>query len=177
MNREYQRLLARDQSPFAFLYRGMSRLSSRLPSFDQTPCAEFRRGWGTFESTYLLTKFSALLIVAVIAPENCLFRSFDSTQVQVVRQGVLLAATIVFLLIQCFLAPHLNPVNNASEWTSRTNYVVTTVLALLVALNVPGKSVFDGVVLYMCVSLRQRSLLPNTKIYQRLYHNLFLKLL
>lgn len=87
--------------------------------------------------------------MAVIAPENCLFRTFDSTRIQVVRQGVLLVATIAFLLIQCFLAPHTNPINNASEWTSRTNYVVTTVLALLVAVDVPGKSALEGFVLYM----------------------------
>lgn len=56
---------------------------------------------------------------------------------------------LVWFLIQCFLAPFLDPVTNASEWTSRMNYLITSAIGLLVALNVPGKDVFNGIVLYM----------------------------
>ncbi|KAF5390251.1 hypothetical protein D9757_002979 [Collybiopsis confluens] len=53
MDIEYHRVLARDQNPFGFLYSG------------------FRRGWGTYESTYLFAKLSTLVIVAIIDPDNC----------------------------------------------------------------------------------------------------------
>ncbi|PSS37675.1 hypothetical protein PHLCEN_2v499 [Hermanssonia centrifuga] len=48
-----------------------------------------------------------------------------------------------FFLVQCFLAPFLDPVSNASEWTSRMNYVLTSVIALGVALNLPGQTILN----------------------------------
>ena len=89
------------------------------------------------------------MIVSVIDADNCIFRSLSRTHVQVARQIVLLVAMFAFFLVQCFLAPFLDPISNASEFTSRLNYVLTSTIALLVAFNVPGKAVWDGAVLYM----------------------------
>ena len=69
--------------------------------------------------------------------------------IDIVRQSILTTSMLVWFLIQCFLAPFLDPVSNASEWTSRANYLITSAIGLLVALNVPGKDVLNGVVLYM----------------------------
>ncbi|KZT30532.1 hypothetical protein NEOLEDRAFT_1053472 [Neolentinus lepideus HHB14362 ss-1] len=130
MDREYQRLLARDEGPFAFLYNG------------------FRRNYETYEAIYLFAKLNTLLIVAVIDPDNCLFRSLDHTKVAVARQALLVVVAVIFFLLQCFFAPFLDPVNNASEWVSRMNYISTAAVALLVILDVPGSSILDGAVLY-----------------------------
>jgi hypothetical protein len=62
-------------------------------------------------------------------------------------------AMLVFFLIQCFLAPFLDPVNNSSEFTSRINYVLTAALSLGVVLNIPGKAILTGPLLYVCVEL------------------------
>lgn len=112
----------------------------------------FRRGWGSYQSIYLFAKFSTLLIVAVIDPDTCLFRSVSRSLVPVVRQIVLLISTIGFFLAQSIYSPFLDPLNNASEWTSRLNYVLTATVALFVALNIPGKEIFSTYVLYMFVS-------------------------
>lgn len=69
--------------------------------------------------------------------------------VNIVRQSILTTSMFAWFLIQCLLAPFIEPVDNASEWTSRANYLITSAIGLLVALNVPGKDVLDGVVLYM----------------------------
>ncbi|KAJ3799908.1 hypothetical protein GGU11DRAFT_775291 [Lentinula aff. detonsa] len=130
MDVEYHRVLARDQNPFVFLYSG------------------FRRGWGTYESTYLFAKLSTLVMVAVIDPDNCFFRSASRTVTPIVRQVLLLVCTLGFFLMQCFLGPFLDPVNNASEWVSRMNYVSTSTVALLVALDVPGTDILNSYVLY-----------------------------
>lgn len=130
MDTEYQRLLSRDRNPFAFLY------------------SAFRRGWGTYESTYLFAKFSTLIIIAVIDSDNCLFRSQSRTLIPIIRQILLLLSTIAFFIVQCIFAPFLDPVNNASEWTSRLNYVTTATTALLIALDVPRKDIIDTYVLY-----------------------------
>ncbi|KAI0068240.1 hypothetical protein BV25DRAFT_1867258 [Artomyces pyxidatus] len=135
MDREYQRLLARDRNPLSFLYGG------------------FRHGWATYESVFLFAKLSALLTVAVISPNNCLFRSFSESRVAVVREALLLIVMVVFFGLQCFYAPFLDPVNNASEWMSRLNYVLTSLVSLAVALNVPGKSIINGVVLYVIYAI------------------------
>ncbi|KAJ7225550.1 hypothetical protein GGX14DRAFT_421095 [Mycena pura] len=130
MDSEYQRLLNRDRNPFAFLYSG------------------FRRNWATYEAIYLFAKLSALLTVAVIDSDNCLFRTLSRTVVPIVRQVLLVLLTLGFFTAQCLLGPFLDPVNNASEWMSRLNYVTTAALALAVALNIPGKSIFQTYVLY-----------------------------
>ncbi|KAI0936419.1 hypothetical protein AcV5_004565 [Taiwanofungus camphoratus] len=130
MNREYQRLLDRDRNPLCFLYNG------------------FRRGWATYESMFLLAKLTTLLTTAVIDPDNCLFRSLSRSGVQVARQIILVIAMLVYFIFQCVFAPFLNPVNNASEWTSRMNYVLTSAIALGVALDIPGQKILNGVVLY-----------------------------
>ncbi|KAI0825060.1 hypothetical protein BC628DRAFT_1321069 [Trametes gibbosa] len=131
MDREYQRLLGRDRNPLNFLYGG------------------FRRGWATYESTYLFAKLTTLLLTAVIDPNNCLFRTAPRGKVAVARQILLLVAMLVFFALQCVYAPFLDPVNNASEWTSRLNYVLTSAVSLAVALNIPGEDIFDGPVLYV----------------------------
>ncbi|KAF5374814.1 hypothetical protein D9758_000330 [Tetrapyrgos nigripes] len=134
MDAEYHRLLDRDQNPFAFLYSG------------------YRREWGTFQSMYLGIKLSALVIVAVIDPNNCLFRSAPRTTVPIVRQVLLLSCTVAFFIMQCFFVPFLDPVSNANEWTSRLNYVATSAVALLVTLGVPGKDIFNTYVFIYIVT-------------------------
>ncbi|KAG9222767.1 hypothetical protein CCMSSC00406_0004681 [Pleurotus cornucopiae] len=130
MDREYHRLLLRDRNPFSFLYGG------------------YRRGWGTYQSTYLFAKLSTLFIIAVIDSNNCLFRTVSRTWLPIVRQILLLASTIGFFVAQCLLAPFLDPVNNASEWVSRLNYLTTAAVALGVALKIPGKDILNTYILY-----------------------------
>ncbi|KAI9511798.1 hypothetical protein F5148DRAFT_1315259 [Russula earlei] len=149
MNREYQRLLERDQSPLNFLYSG------------------YRRDWAAYESLYLFMKFTALLIVAVIDPDNCLFRTFSRMRIIVFRQVLLLVVTAIFFAMQWAFSPFRDPVNNASEWVSRLNYVLTSLVALLVALGVPGKDVINGPILYI-----DYFLIINLDIVQRLVKRL-----
>lgn len=130
MDSEYHRLLQRDNNPFAFLYSG------------------FRRRWGTYESTYLFAKLSTLVIIAVLDPNNCFFRTGSRLTIPIVRQVLLLLSTLGFFIAQCIFAPFLDPVNNASEWISRLNYVATAATALAITLNVPGKNVINTYVLY-----------------------------
>lgn len=117
MDNEYRRLLNRDRNPFAFLYNG------------------FRRNHGTYISTYLVAKFSALFIVSVISPTNCLFRTLPPNSILIARQVLLLTTMIVWFGVQCWVAPFLDPVGNAGEWTSRLNYILTAAAALGIVLD------------------------------------------
>lgn len=67
----------------------------------------------------------------------------------IVRQVLLLVCTFGFFLAQCFLGPFLDPTNNAGEWVSRMNYLSTSLVALLVALDVPGTDILNSYVLYV----------------------------
>lgn len=111
--------------------------------------AEFRRAWGTYKPLYLVVKLVALLTVAVIDPNNCLFRNSTRAKVDVIRQSVLVVETSIALITQSFLSPFIDPVSNASEWTSRACYVITSVIGLLVALNVPSNRILNGPFLYV----------------------------
>lgn len=93
-------------------------------------------------------KFTTLLIISVIDPDNCFFRSFSRTRVVVIRQMLLLVVTVMFFALQWTFSPFRDPVNNASEWMSRLNYVLTSLVALLVALGIPGKNIIGGPLLY-----------------------------
>ena len=98
------------------------------------------------------------MIVAIIDPDNCLFRTLPRTHILVARQGILLGAMCAFFATQCVLTPFLDPVSNASEWMSRLNYVLTAVISLCVALDVAGKAVLDGPILYMWVAVAWRGM-------------------
>lgn len=170
LEHEYQRLLARDRNPVSFLYNGALSALSSSPSTLSLPPAEFRRRWGTYKSLYLIIKFVALLTVALIDPNNCklasvlthfilsaliglnasgLFRNYPRTTVTIIRQAVLLAVMTGALIMQSLLTPFIDPVSNASEWTSRANYVSTALLGLLVALFPNTNDVLMGPVLYV----------------------------
>lgn len=118
----------------------------------------FRRGWGSYESIFLMAKLTTLLVTAVIDPGNCLFRTYSQNKIAVARQVVLLISMLAYFILQCIYAPFLDPVNNASEWTSRMNYVLTSAVALGVALNIPGKDILNGVVIYVSVPLQCHNL-------------------
>ncbi|KAF5312519.1 hypothetical protein D9619_003561 [Psilocybe cf. subviscida] len=130
MDGEYHLLLDRDRNPFNFLY------------------SNFRRGWGTYISTYLFAKLSTLVIIAVVDPNNCFFRSFSRTSIPIARQSLLLTSTLGFFVAQCIYTPFMDPINNASEWTSRLNYLTTSITALAITLNIPGRNIIDSYVLY-----------------------------
>lgn len=103
---------------------------------------------------YLFAKLTTLLLTAVISPGNCLFRNVPSQEsIAVARQILLVIAMLMFFILQCVFAPFLDPVNNASEWFSRLNYVLTSATSLAVALNIPGQAIFNGPVLYVYASL------------------------
>jgi hypothetical protein len=69
-NHEYERVLARDDNPFSFLYQGESiarlslGLSDRLPNeFLVWERKGYRRRWGAYRAGYLGVKLSVLVIV------------------------------------------------------------------------------------------------------------------
>ena len=78
------------------------------------------------------------------SPEDIVFKGDVSPAVKTV-----LAEFFSPAHVQCIFAPFLDPVNNASEWFSRLNYVLTSAVSLAVAFNIPGQDVLDGPVLYV----------------------------
>ncbi|KAG9120764.1 hypothetical protein FRC07_003616 [Ceratobasidium sp. 392] len=53
-----------------------------------------------------------------------------------------------FLILQTITSPFVDPVSNANEWTSRMNFVLTSLLGLLVASHVPGQTFWNVWALY-----------------------------
>lgn len=96
----------------------------------------------------MISKLTTLLVIAVIDPNNCFFRSFSRTAVPIARQILLLLSTIAFFVAQCIFTPFVDPVNNASEWTSRLSYVAFATVALGVTLNLPGSNILNSYILY-----------------------------
>lgn len=97
----------------------------------------------------IAAKLTTLLLTALINPDTCLFRSLNRHRILVARQITLTIAMGSFFINQCFTGPFSNPINNASEWTSRLSFVMTSVVSLATVLDVPGKDVLDGIIIYM----------------------------
>lgn len=144
------RILERDRNPFSFLYLSTSSLTCD-GWFLTLPPIGFRRGWSGYALVSITAKLTTLLLTALIDPDTCLFRSLNRTRILVARQIVLTIAMGFFFILQCFTGPFSNPVNNASEWTSRLNFLLTSMVSLGTALDVPGRDILDGVVIYMWV--------------------------
>lgn len=101
----------------------------------------------------LVAKLSALLIVAVIDPQNCLFHSssFSARTITFIRQTILILVTAGFFTLQTIVGPFIDPVSNASEWVSRLSYLVTSLLGLGKAFGGKAEQVLEGPLLNMCV--------------------------
>ena len=149
MDREYQRIIDRDRQPLVFLFKGFFLPFIFRIIIKSAHLKDYRRGWGTYKSFFLFAKLSALVIIAFLSPDNCIFRSLPRSAVSIMRQSVLVSAMIVFFVLQCIWTPFIDPVNNASEWISRLNYLSTALIGLAVAANIPGEKIIDGPILYM----------------------------
>lgn len=128
----YHRLLDRDKSPFNFLYNS------------------YHRNWGYYKPLYiLLFKLTNLIIICVLAKDNCLFRSFPTRTMLVVQQTTLIIVMTVLLVLHLLIKPFVDKIGNRSEMVSRIGYVLTAIIGLLVALNVQGSTVYNTTILYM----------------------------
>ncbi|KAJ1043173.1 hypothetical protein NDA10_005586 [Ustilago hordei] len=128
----YHRLLNRDKSPFNFLYNS------------------YHRKWGYYKPLYiLLFKFTNLIIIGVLAKDNCLFRSFPTRTMLVVQQSTLILVMASLLGVHLFIKPFVDKIGNRSEMVSRIGYVLTATIGLLVALNVQGSTVYNTTILYI----------------------------
>ena len=67
----------------------------------------------------------------------------------IAREAILVAAMAVFFLLQCFIVPFVHPIDNASEWVSRLNYLLTAAIGLAVAAQVRSSDVLQGPILMM----------------------------
>jgi hypothetical protein len=104
------------------------------------------------KSMVLLAKLTALLIVALAAPDNCILHTLPSHGILLARQILLILAMTGFLILQCLKAPFIDPVSNASEWVSRMGYVITSLIGLVGVLATQGSTivtVINGPILYM----------------------------
>ncbi|ETS64208.1 hypothetical protein PaG_01447 [Moesziomyces aphidis] len=128
----YQRLLNRDKSPFNFLYNS------------------YHRKWGYYKPLYiLLFKLTNLLIIGVLAKDNCLFRNVRTRTMLVAQQVTLIVVMAALLGIHLLIKPFVDKIGNRSEMVSRIGYVLTATIGLLVALNVQGSTVYNTTILYI----------------------------
>src|SRR3954470_17844577 len=90
----------------------------------------------------MATKFFLIFFVSVISKDNCLFRSFPRSLVDTIRSGLQISFMFILFLIHWQNEPFLHKSQNLSEYWSRSGYVITSILGLLVILNVgPEKQI------------------------------------
>jgi hypothetical protein len=67
----------------------------------------------------------------------------------ITSESILVAAMTAFFLLQCFIAPFVHPIDNASEWVSRLNYLLTASIGLAVAAQAHSSDILQGPILMM----------------------------
>jgi hypothetical protein len=100
---------------------------------------------------YLVVKLSTLLIIALCDPTNCIVGTTPERTVLIARQTILILVMTGFLTLQTILGPFIDPVSNASEWTSRAGYLITSLLGIGNVLSEETKAILQGPVLYTYV--------------------------
>lgn len=136
MDVEYMRLLNHDSSPLNFMYNA------------------YRRPWGNYKPLYILCfKLPNLLVISVFTQQNCLWQKFSTRNLLISQQSVLICLQVVLLVVHLFVQPFVDAISNRSELVSRLGYVVTSVLGLLVALQVKGSTVYQSTILYVVYSI------------------------
>lgn len=129
---EYMRILGRDSSPLNFMYNA------------------YRRDWGNYKPMYILCfKLSTLLIISVFTQQNCLWQHRSTREMLVIQQSVLIGIQSLLLGIHLAIKPFVDQISNRSELVSRSSYTVTSIIGLLVALQVQGSTVYQSVILYI----------------------------
>lgn len=127
---EYERLLDRDSSPFAFLYNA------------------YRRPYSAFKTVYMLIKLFSVLLSVLFSTKNCLFATSPASRIDVVREGMLLLLMGVFLLTAIVTEPFLLPATNRSDVVSRCSFVIVAALGLWAALAGEEAGILGGALLY-----------------------------
>ncbi|CAD6898784.1 unnamed protein product [Tilletia controversa] len=132
MDLEYRRLLGKDKSPLNFMING------------------YRRQWAFYKPVYILCfKLTNVLIISVLNRNNCIWRFNHTKTMLLIQQAVLIAWMSTLLGIHIVIKPFVDMISNRSEMVSRTGYVLTAILGLLVALNVNGGTVYRSTILYI----------------------------
>ncbi|KAE8230167.1 hypothetical protein CF326_g4839 [Tilletia indica] len=136
MDLEYRRLLSKDKSPLNFMING------------------YRRQWAFYKPIYILCfKLTNVLIISVLTRNNCIWRFRHTKTMLLIQQAILIGWMSTLLGIHIVIKPFVDMISNRSEMVSRTGYVLTAILGLLVALNVNGSTVYRSTILYIVQGL------------------------
>ncbi|CAG8644902.1 29056_t:CDS:2, partial [Racocetra persica] len=80
--------------------------------------------------------YNFLYNVSLISKDNCIFRNTPRTRIESIRQGLQIVLMVLLLLIHWRNEPYIFASQNASEYWTRSGYVITAILGMIVILKV-----------------------------------------
>ncbi|CAG8623522.1 8765_t:CDS:2 [Cetraspora pellucida] len=131
---EYRKLLEKDICPYNFLYNA------------------YNEKWVAYKSFIMANKFFNILLVSLISKDNCIFRNMPRTRIESIRQALQIVLMVLLLIIHWRNEPYIFASQNSSEYWTRTGYVITVVLGMVVILKVgPYQGISIGIIIINCI--------------------------
>ncbi|CAG8460586.1 482_t:CDS:2 [Dentiscutata heterogama] len=131
---EYRKLLEKDTCPYNFLYNA------------------YNEKWVAYKSFIMANKFFNILLVSLISKDNCIFRNTPRTRIESIRQGIQIVLMVLLFFIHWRNEPYLIATQNASEYWTRSGYVITVILGMIVVLKIgPYQGISISIIVINCI--------------------------
>ncbi|CAG8671200.1 16927_t:CDS:2, partial [Funneliformis mosseae] len=97
----------------------------------------YNDNWGTYKSFMMAMKFSLIFLVVVVSKDNCLFRSSTTRlQISTIAQVIQILFFVLLFISHWKGEPFLYSNFNTAEYWARFAYLMTSVIGLLMILNI-----------------------------------------
>ncbi|RIB14861.1 hypothetical protein C2G38_1972554 [Gigaspora rosea] len=135
-NGEYRKLLEKDTCPYNFLYNA------------------YKKKWVAYKSFIMAYKFISILLVSLLSKDNCIFRNTPRARIESIRQSLQIVLMVLLFFIHWRNEPYLIAIQNTSEYWTRSGYVITATLAMLVILKIgPYSGISISILVVDCIVL------------------------
>ncbi|CAI2173655.1 2335_t:CDS:2 [Funneliformis geosporum] len=109
----------------------------------------YNDNWGTYKSFIMAMKFFLIFLVVVVSKDNCLFRSSTTRhQISTIAQVIQILFFVLLFISHWKGEPFLYSNFNTAEYWARFSYLITSVIGLLIILNIGPVDGF-GIGLFM----------------------------
>ncbi|CAG8466098.1 26770_t:CDS:2 [Dentiscutata erythropus] len=117
--------------------------------------------------------YNFLYNVSLISKDNCIFRNTPRTRIESIRQGLQIVLMVLLFFIHWRNEPYIIATQNASEYWTRSGYVITVILGMIVVLKVgPYQGISISIIVINCIVgiAMVWYILKDTQPYQNFKH-------
>ncbi|CAG8460770.1 38883_t:CDS:2 [Gigaspora margarita] len=98
--------------------------------------------------------YNFLYNVSLLSKDNCIFRNTPRARIESIRQAIQIVLMVLLFFIHWLNEPYLIAIQNTSEYWTRSGYVITAILTMLVILQIgPYHGISISILIVDCIVL------------------------